>query len=513
VTRPIARIIATLATLALGGCTSTSGTETEQGGASGSLSAGGSSGTGGTQGKAGAGAGGSPGGSPGGSQGSPVGGQSGTATGGMAQTGGRTSSAGGQAGSVTTGGGGTAMGGATGGGIAGTSAGGSGAGGSLQTGGARGDAAADIPDASVGTSDAQPARDGQSPDRPSDGGQPSSGIFKPPFILGADITITVEDEYWGATYTDDGQQKSIEQLLKDHGFNFIRISTFVDPSASDGYASDKPEAFRDLAHTITLAKRVKKIGLGFLLDFHYSDTWASPSAQATPKAWAGLSLSTLATKLHDYTKEAVTQLKSQGAMPDMVQVGNEITNGMLWDSGSISNSSFTSFATLLKAGTQAVREVDPNIVIVMHIEKCNNFTTSKWWLDGVIGQGVSFDVLGQSCYATAPNGVAGFHGTPADWKTTFKQLADAYPSLKFIIAEYSAEQRAAGDVMFGMPDKRGLGTFNWDPTRSYETLPNDPLFSTDGAWNRFVAIPAKMALYEQMAKDFGLTSSPAGSQP
>lgn len=359
----------------------------------------------------------------------------------------------------------------------------------------------DAPDDAAGRDG--PAADRWSSDVPASE-VPASGVFKPAFILGADVTITVEDEYWGATYTDNGQAKSLEQILKDHGFNFIRIGTFVDPSASDGYATGKPEAFRDLAHTMALAKRVKKIGLGFMLDFHYSDTWASPSAQTTPLAWAGQSLSALATKMHDYTKDAVTQLKAQGAMPDMVSVGNEITNGMLWDTGRISNSNFASFATLLKAGVQAVREVDPNIVIVMHIEKCNNVTTTKWWLDGVLGQGVSFDVLGQSCYANAPNGVAGFHGTPADWKAAFNQLVTAYPSLKFLIAEYSAEQRGAGDVMFGLPDKRGLGTINWDPTRSYETLPNDPLFSTNGAWNRYVAIPEKMALYDKMAQDYGI---------
>jgi arabinogalactan endo-1,4-beta-galactosidase len=348
------------------------------------------------------------------------------------------------------------------------------------------------------------ARDNQSPDRPAGDAAPS-GVFKPPFILGADVTITVEDEYWGANYTDNGQQKSVEQILKDHGFNFIRIDTFVDPGASDGYANGKPEAFRDLAHTLTLAKRVKKLGMGFMLDLHYSDTWTNPGAQATPLAWVGLSLTELKTKVYDYTKDAVTQLKSQGAMPDMVSIGNEITNGMLWETGRISNSNFVDFSGLLKSGIQAVRDVDPAIAIVMHLEKCNNFTTTKWWLDGVLGQGVSFDVLGQSCYASAPNGVAGYQGTPADWKSTFTQLASAYPNLKFLIAEYSAEQRAAGDVMAALPAKRGLGTFNWDPTRSYDTLPNDPLFKTNGAWNRYVAIPEKMALYEQMAKDYGIS--------
>ncbi len=326
----------------------------------------------------------------------------------------------------------------------------------------------------------------------------------PPFILGADITITMEDEYWGATYTDAGKQKPLEQLLKDHGFNFIRIDTFVNPSAPGGFAADKEEPFRDLAHTVTLAKRVKAVGMGFLLDLHYSDTWTNPGAQATPAAWAGLSVAALETKVYEYTKDALAQLKAASAMPDIVQVGNEITAGMLWDVGKAAGNDFGDFATLLKAGIRAVREADPSIQVMLHIEKCNNTETSEWWLDGVLGAGVKFDILGQSCYATAPNGVAGYQGTPAQWQTTFAALATKYPDLKFLIAEYSAQQRAANDTMFDLPNHRGLGTMNWDPTRSYDTHPNHALFTTDGAWNKFVADPALMALYETMAKDYGL---------
>lgn len=332
----------------------------------------------------------------------------------------------------------------------------------------------------------------------------ASGVYKPPFILGADVTITLEDEYWGATYTDAGQAKSLEQVLKDHGFNFIRVDTFVNPGATGGYAASMPQPFRDLAHTITLAKRVKSIGMGFLLDLHYSDTWTNPGAQKTPAAWASLSLAALETQVYSYTKDAVSQLKAASAMPDIVQIGNEITGGMLWDVGRASGSDFGNLATLLKAGIRAVREVDPAIQILLHIEKCNNTTTSEWWLDGVLGAGVAFDILGQSCYATAPNGVAGYQGTPAEWQATFSALAAKYPKLKFVIAEYSAQQRAANDTMFNLPDHRGLGSFNWDPTRAYDTHPNHPLFTTNGAWNRFVAVPELMSLYEKMATDYGI---------
>src|SRR5690606_21299606 len=130
--------------------------------------------------------------------------------------------------------------------------------------------------------------------------------------------------------------------------------------------------------------------------------------------------------------------------------------------------------------------------------------TTRWWLDGVLGQGVEFDVFGQSCYAPDGDRHPGYQGTPAEWATTFAALVDEYPDLDFVIAEYSAEQRAANDVMFQLPNGRGLGTFNWDPTRFYETHPNVPLFTTDGEWNDFVTIPERIGLYDQMAQDYGL---------
>lgn len=407
--------------------------------------------------------------------------QAGTGIGGVAVGGAGLGSSGAAAGSVSAAG---AGGGAAGAGSGGTAA----SAGAAQGGAGKGGSAGTSAGASTG------------------GSAGASTVYRPPFILGADITITIEDEHWGATYTDAGVRKSLEQVLKDHGFNFIRINTFVDPGAPGGYATSPemmPEPFRDLAHTIELAQRVKRIGLGFLLDLHYSDTWTNPGSQPTPAAWAGLGIAALETRVHDYTRDAVTQLKAANAMPDMVQIGNETVNGMLFEVGHVTSNDFTNFARLLKAGITAVRAVDPAIQIMLHIEKCNQTETSKWWLDGVLAQGVAFDILGQSCYA--PTGShAGYQGSPSAWASTFATLANDYPNLKFVIAEYSAEQRAANDVMFNLPNSRGLGTFNWDPTRAYETHPNVPLFSTGNAWNDYIAIPAMLGLYDQMARDYGL---------
>ncbi len=102
------------------------------------------------------------------------------------------------------------------------------------------------------------------------------------YIIGADITSVQAAEARGATYSD-GTKRDIFQLLKSHGFNYIRLRTFVDPKAADGY--DQQNGYADLAHTVTFGKRIKDAGLGFLLDFHYSDNWATPASSACP--WPG----------------------------------------------------------------------------------------------------------------------------------------------------------------------------------------------------------------------------------
>lgn len=342
---------------------------------------------------------------------------------------------------------------------------------------------------------------------PATGGSGSGGISGTggsdpadwPFLIGADITHTMEDEYWGATYTDGGVQKPLEVILKEHGFNAARIDTFVDPSAPGGYAETEPAPFRGIEQTITLAQRVKAQGMYFLLDLHMSDTWTNPGAQTTPNAWAGYSLSQLEDAVTDYVTDALGQLIAEGARPDIVQFGNEITNGMMWETGRITNDDFSNFAALLKAGISGIKAVDDSIVIMLHIEKCNNLATTRWWLDGVLGEGVEFDVLGQSCYGPTDTH-AGYQGMPSEWENMFGTIASEYPELKFAIAEYSSEQRAANDVIFNLPNNRGIGTFNWDPTRAYETHPNDPLFSM--AWPDFTVIPQQMDIYEQMAADY-----------
>jgi arabinogalactan endo-1,4-beta-galactosidase len=320
-----------------------------------------------------------------------------------------------------------------------------------------------------------------------------------------------------ATYKDtDGQTKGILPLLKNHGFNYVRLKTFVDPNAPYGYSSKAngcmglSESFGDRDHVVKFGKEIKAAGMGFLLDFHYSDTWADPGNQIIPDAWRkAASITELAALMKAYTKDVIQTAVAAGARPDMVQIGNEITPGLLlhvpgantdcWgndpDNAKIrgSTSNWNDLATLLKAGIAGVREVDPTIKTVLHIENTDELSGVKSWVDGALSHGVDFDVLGLSCYVA-------FQGQPSVWQNTFSELATKYPDLEFIIAEYNPQRTQANLIMKNLPNHRGLGTFFWEPTRGGEW--GDALFTWQG--NTLVANSADFAEYDQLKGQLGL---------
>ncbi|HWO08890.1 MAG TPA: glycosyl hydrolase 53 family protein, partial [Polyangiaceae bacterium] len=337
------------------------------------------------------------------------------------------------------------------------------------------------------------------------------------FILGADISSADEASEGGSVFVDtDGQEKSLLQLLQNHGFNYIRLRSFVDPLAEFGYASasgcpGKAEAYADTPHTVAFARQIKAANLGFLLDLHYSDTWADPAKQVIPEAWRGLdSIEALADRVRSYTVEVLSALVAAGARPDMVQVGNEITPGMLihvpsagsdcYGNGSVpsagpngSQRDWDDLATLLRAGIGAVRSVDPNIPVMLHIENTESASAVGDWVDNAGRRGVAFDVLGLSAYEA-------FQGPSSAWRATLLELAGRFPELSFAIAEYNPQRRLLNDIMRELPGQRGLGTFLWEPTQAGAW--GQALFTWQG--NRAIANPADFAEYDQLRADFGL---------
>jgi arabinogalactan endo-1,4-beta-galactosidase len=348
-------------------------------------------------------------------------------------------------------------------------------------------------------------------------GLPETPRFEGSFILGADISSVQEAVDQGTLYVDtDGQQKTLLALLKNHGFNYVRLRTFLDPAAEYGYASGsgcpaKAEPYNDRDHTVAFAREVKAAGMGLLLDFHYSDTWADPGKQVIPQAWRGVgSVAALAELVRAYTVDVVGALVAAGARPDMVQVGNEITPGMLihvpsattdcYGNGSVLNpsvngsqSNWDNLALLLRAGIEGVRQVDPAIQVMLHVENTESIAGVSDWVRNAQQRGVGFDVLGLSAYEA-------FQGPAAEWRPTLQELAQTFPELSFSIAEYNPERRLLNDIMRELPDGRGLGTFFWEPTQSGSW--GESMFSRMG--NTLIARPEDFAEYDQLRQDYGL---------
>jgi arabinogalactan endo-1,4-beta-galactosidase len=310
------------------------------------------------------------------------------------------------------------------------------------------------------------------------------------YIVGADMSYVQQREGRGVKYSENGTPLDVFQILKNHGFNYIRFRVFNDPTRpNQGNArAYSPQGYCDLPHTIVMAKRVKALGFSLLVDFHYSDGWADPGKQYAPAAWAKMPPSEAVKALHDWTKDAIAQLKAAGAEPDMVQVGNEITPGMMTDLGGTTRN-WPQLAAYLKAGISAVREVDPKIQIMLHIDKGGDNRATRTWVDAALAQGVQFDVLGLSCYSR-------WQGPPAAWKANFEDLAARYPKLKFVMAEVDAQAVEANDIMKGLPREQGLGTFIWEPTASNA---NQQLFDDRGA-----VLPARMSAYDRVTAKYQL---------
>ena len=161
----------------------------------------------------------------------------------------------------------------------------------------------------------------------------SSVVFD--FYRGADISTVQEYERYHTRIFDvDGSETDIFTLLKRHGFNAVRLRTFVSPSAQYGYASagcgHAEESYGDKEHVVAYAQKVKAAGMAFLLDIHYSDNWADPGKQIIPSRWRGSKDSDeMADSVYRYTYDMISALKKVNATPDMVQIGNETTPGIL----------------------------------------------------------------------------------------------------------------------------------------------------------------------------------------
>ncbi|MBU0696422.1 MAG: arabinogalactan endo-1,4-beta-galactosidase [Bacteroidetes bacterium] len=278
------------------------------------------------------------------------------------------------------------------------------------------------------------------------------------FVKGADISWITEQEAANIQfYNSAGVQKDIFTILKEQGMNTIRLRVWVNPS--DGWCNK--------ADVLAKALRAKAAGMRIMIDFHYADSWADPGKQRTPAAWANHDINTLKKDVYNHTVDVLSTLKSNGIIPEWVQVGNETNNGMLWPLGKASDS-MANFAGLVQSGYSAVKYIDSSIKVMVHISNGYDNSLFRWIFDGLKANNTPYDVIGMSLYPSANN-----------WQTYNSQTLS---NMNDMVSRYGKEVMV---VEVGMPsndpttcknfisdliskvavvnNNKGLGVLYWEP--------------------------------------------------
>lgn len=298
----------------------------------------------------------------------------------------------------------------------------------------------------------------------------STSLFALDYAVGADLSFLKQAEDSGVSFKDGDSTKAGLQIFKDHGYNWIRLRLFHTPTRLPN----------NLEYTIALAQDARKLGFKFLLDYHYSDTWADPGKQYIPKAWEGLSHDQLVDAVYEYTRDTIKAFVDAGVLPDMVQIGNEIIHGMLWPDGKLPEN-WDNLAELIQAGINGVdagRGNHPRPLIMIHIDKGGDLEATKYFFDKWHSYGIDYDVIGQSYYPW-------WHGSLLDLRENLNFMATNYDKDIILVevayncepAEYRDKpapfpetpegQRQFLDevnrIVLNTPNNRGKGVFWWEP--------------------------------------------------
>ena len=285
------------------------------------------------------------------------------------------------------------------------------------------------------------------------------------FAKGGDISWLPQMEASGYTFYDDnGDKQDCFQILKDHGFNTIRLRTWVNPSdnRASGHCSKE--------ETVAMAVRAQKWGMKVMIDFHYSDSWADPGKQKKPAAWEGHDFAQLQKDVYDYTFEVMKALKESGIAPDWVQVGNETPGGMIYPEGSVAN--WPQLAQLINKGYDAIKAVSPTSKVILHVDRGNDNKRFRTWFDNAKSNGAKYDVIGLSYYPYWLEGHPDYTLSIDDLGKNMNDMASRYDK-EVMVVEVGGEDNkvqntydmliAVQEKVKEVPGGKGLGVIYWEP--------------------------------------------------
>lgn len=270
-----------------------------------------------------------------------------------------------------------------------------------------------------------------------------------PFYLGADVSLVgPAPQHSPRLYQEGGRPDEEWAILMRHGWTAYRLRVFVSPVRNDSPNSS-------LENMIPLARRIKAAGGHLLLCLHLSDGWADPQHQRIPAAWSGLDFPALEAQVEAHTREVIQRLKDADAMPDWVQVGNEITRGTLWPLAQVKVPGSTEYnppepsddavqwdhlTRILKAGIRGVKAAggDHPPRIAIHIDKGGNWPVTQWFFDHLAAAQVDYDIIAQSYYPPW------HHGSLAGLQQNMHECAARYGK-DFMVVETGYGRSAVPD--------------------------------------------------------------------
>ncbi|MCC8137032.1 MAG: glycosyl hydrolase 53 family protein [Clostridiales bacterium] len=332
------------------------------------------------------------------------------------------------------------------------------------------------------------------------------------WITGMDLSTLLAVEENGGKFYDNGSQADAMEILQGYGMNLVRLRLWNDPFDENGNAYGAGGG--DIETTLALAKRAKKLGVGWLLDFHYSDFWADPGKQRVPKAWRGMNEKELEQAVYEYTSQILNRCREEDIVPQMVAVGNELSNGLLWPLGQLPpcrkqeellqtdqalEHAYQNVAAFVSAGIRAVRDFEDSqssrnnpdnrneaaagmtgekeaqsiardaenradrateaavnkIPVMLHLDNGGNNALYRSWFDHYFANGgEDFEYIGLSYYPF-------WHGTLDMLQNNMNDIAKRYGkklivaevSMGFTMEDYAAYEHLASGERKGMATK------------------------------------------------------------
>ncbi len=240
-------------------------------------------------------------------------------------------------------------------------------------------------------------------------GQAQLWQLRPAFWRGADVA---EQEKMEALrmktglpwWKDADRPEDILQILKDHGFNSIRLRP---TSILPYYPNQDPNTctgnscyIETDAQELDLARRARNLGFSLELTLFFD----GGNSQSIPGSWAGETQAQLAGSIYNYTKAEIEMYRNAGLMPDMVSIGNEVDTGFLGGPGVYPYDKFAQFAAIEKAGLTAVADASsdpaagaplPAPLTCIHITPGYDMTS---FFESANANGLQYDAICQSYY-------------------------------------------------------------------------------------------------------------------